>query len=119
MNKNIFLDTNILIYAYSISEVHKKNKSIELLEHRNIVLSIQVINEFVWVMSRKYNVDLFKLDIIVKNLFDTYTVVLIDRKIIELAIKLAIKYNISYTEDLQHGQIINNDLTILNPFKNH
>lgn len=134
MNNNSFLDTNILIYAYSISELNKKNKSIELLNHKNIILSAQVINEFVWIMSRKYNVDLIKLDMIVKNLFDTYRIVLIDKKVIELAIKLSIKYNFSYwdglilsaslvnecniiyTEDLQHGQIIDNKLTILNPF---
>ncbi len=134
MNNNSFLDTNILIYAYSISELNKKNKSIELLNHKNIILSTQVINEFVWIMSRKYNVDLIKLDMIVKNLFDTYRIVLIDKQVIELAIKLSIKYNFSYwdglilsaslvnecniiyTEDLQHGQIIDNNLTILNPF---
>ena len=134
MNNNSFLDTNILIYAYSISELNKKNKSIELLNHKNIILSTQVINEFVWIMSRKYNVDLIKLDMIVKNLFDTYRIVLIDKQVIELAIKLSIKYNFSYwdglilsaslvnecniiyTEDLQHGQIIDKNLTILNPF---
>lgn len=134
MNNNSFLDTNILIYAYSISELNKKNKSIELLNHKNIILSTQVINEFVWIMSRKYNVDLIKLDMIVKTLFDTYRIVLIDKQVIELAIKLSIKYNFSYwdglilsaslvnecniiyTEDLQHGQIIDKNLTILNPF---
>ena len=50
-----FSDTNILIYAYSSTEIDKKTVAIELLQYP-LTLSIQVINEFHWVMSRKFQV---------------------------------------------------------------
>jgi predicted nucleic acid-binding protein len=60
-NAKVFIDTNILLYAYSSSEIAKKEKVLLLLENEMISLSTQVINEFIWVMSRKFNVGMDSL----------------------------------------------------------
>jgi predicted nucleic acid-binding protein len=49
MNK-ILVDTNILIYAYSSTELNKKRISLDVLSENNVLLSTQVINEFIWVI---------------------------------------------------------------------
>jgi len=41
-----FLDTNIIIYAYSNSEPHKADKANALIFEGASLISLQVINEF-------------------------------------------------------------------------
>jgi predicted nucleic acid-binding protein len=131
----IFIDTNILIYAYSETEKEKKEKVLSLLEDEIICLSTQVINEFIWVMYGKFNVDIKSLKLITDNLFEMYQVSLIKDSTIAKAIDTVLQHKLSYwdslivasaiesncdilyTEDLQHGQVINGSLSVLNPFK--
>ncbi len=61
-NAKVFIDTNILLYAYSSSEITKKEKVLLLLENEMISLSTQIMNEFIWVMSRKFNVGIIPSD---------------------------------------------------------
>lgn len=130
----IFLDTNVLIYAYSDTETEKKARVLSLLEDELVCLSTQVINEFVWVMNKKFNVAMDSLRHIVKNLFGLYHVALINdvsiAKAMDMSSQLKFPYwdslivasalesgcNILYTEDLQHGQVVENRLTVINPF---
>ena len=61
MRDKVFLDTNILIYVYYVyteTEPEKKDITLGILEKHDIVISTQVMNEFIWVMSRKYNINL-------------------------------------------------------------
>jgi len=74
-----FLDTNILIYAYSDTELEKKEKVLSILESEDISISTQVINEFIWVMNRKYNIDLSSLTLIVHSIFELYDVAIITK----------------------------------------
>ncbi len=131
----VFIDTNILIYAYSETEREKKERVLSLLENEIICLSTQVINEFIWVMNGKFNVDIKSLKLITDNLFEMYQVSLIKNSTIAKAIDIVLQYKLSYwdslivassvesncgilyTEDLQHGQVINGSLSVLNPFK--
>ncbi|MEW6418840.1 MAG: PIN domain-containing protein [Nitrospirota bacterium] len=133
-NIRIFLDTNILIYAYSETEPEKKEKVLSILESPGLLVSTQVINEFIWVMNRKYNIDLSPLTLIVHNIFELYDVAIITQTTINKAITISrsLKYSywdclmlssalesncdIFYTEDFQHGQIIEDKLKIFNPF---
>ena len=41
----VFIDTNVLIYAYSETEPEKKEKVLSLLEQKAVCLSTQVIVE--------------------------------------------------------------------------
>ena len=50
----VFVDTNVLIYAYSSTELNKKQKSLDILSAEQIILSTQVINEFIWVMNKNF-----------------------------------------------------------------
>jgi predicted nucleic acid-binding protein len=129
-----FLDTNILIYAYSVTEPEKKEKALQILGSPSIFISTQVINEFIWVMNKKYTVDFSQLSLIVQSFFELYNVASITQKTIHKAINLSqtLKYsywdslmlssalesecNIFYSEDVQHSRIIEEKLRIVNPF---
>ena len=131
---NCFLDTNILIYAYSNTEIIKQEKTLMLLEQEPICLSTLVINEFLWVMNRKFHVHWDFLKHIIENLFFVYNVAVVSELTIKKAIDIASHYRfpywdslmlssalelnceILYTEDLQHGQLIEERLRIVNPF---
>jgi len=84
-----FIDTSILIYAYNKTYLDKKQIAQEEIGKYDSVISTQVINEFC-------NVSLYKL-----------------RKT-HNEIVAAIQ---EISEDMQHGQLIENKLTIVNPFK--
>jgi predicted nucleic acid-binding protein len=133
-DRKIFLDTNVLVYAYSNTEVEKKAMVLPLLEDEWVCLSTQVINEFVWVMNKKFNVPMDSLRHIVKNLFGLYHVSIVTDATITKAMDLSSQLNFPYwdslivasalesgcdilfTEDLQHNQVIDNRLTVRNPF---
>jgi predicted nucleic acid-binding protein len=133
MNK-IFVDTNILIYAYSSTELKKRQLSLDILSGDNIIISTQVINEFIWVMQRKFSIDLKLINQVVKGLFISYRAGIIDQEIITKAISISGKYGYSYwdslilasavinnckyvyTEDMQHNQIVEKRVQIKNPF---
>ena len=137
MKDKIFIDTNVLIYAYTEKEIKKQNTALKILysNRKNIVISTQIVNEFSSVLIRKYKV---KPDILfprVKEFFTLFNVALIHYSTIEKAFDLIQKYNFSYydslivslalenecsilySEDMHHGLIVENKLKIINPFK--
>jgi len=63
MTDKAFLDTNILIYVYSVDEKEKQAKATELIEmNRNVLLiSNQVINELCNTLFKKFSKSLRKL----------------------------------------------------------
>ena len=129
----IFIDSNILIYSYSSTEIGKKDKMLLILENEEITISTQVINEFIWIMSRKFNVDMESLKVISNNLFEIFNVGMVSKATIDKAIDIAKRYKYAYwdslmlssalesrciaiySEDMQHGQIIEG-VRIINPF---
>jgi predicted nucleic acid-binding protein len=133
MKDKCFFDTNILIYLLS-DEADKHKKAIELFKSLAIkVISTQVLNEFANVCYKR---NLLKDDIsvFIEKLSQNFKVELIYKKTIQDSIKIKEKYGFSYydstiissalqskcsilyTEDMQHNQIIENSLTIINPF---
>ena len=97
---DIFVDTNILIYAYSDTELEKKKKVLSLLTTESVAISTQVVNEFIWVMNRKFNVDFGSLKFIINNLFDLYKVCIINQSAVLKAIDLSKRLNFSYWDSL-------------------
>ncbi|MDR0814676.1 MAG: hypothetical protein LBN37_02865 [Bacteroidales bacterium] len=71
-NDKVFLDTNIVIYAYSSTEEAKQQTSRRIMKTNHTVISTQALQS---------------------------------------GCKLL------YSEDLQHGQVVENQLTILNPYR--
>ncbi len=132
MSDKYFLDSNIIIYAFG-GDTRKKETAKSLLRSRPII-STQVINETVNVCFRKLKLpanEIFHLLNLLKSKCDIRQ---IDLGTIELAISVAEKYGYSYfdsliiassfeyncpilyTEDMQHNQIIENRLRLINPF---
>lgn len=132
MNR-IALDTNVLMYLYDSSNEKKRHIS-ELLLASTPFVSTQVVSEFLNVTRRlqklpknevleKCNKVLAYCKIIpVSQLTLEKSLLLINRYDFQLfdsiVISSALESNCStpYSEDLQHNQLIENRLTIINPF---
>jgi len=133
MNKH-FIDTNVLIYAYSSDEPEKSQRANEVLFADNTMISLQVINEFSNTCLRKLKItpqniiasieeltsiisvtgfspstQIRALQLINKYLFSYY-----DSLIIATALENSC--SVLYSEDMQHNQKIENQLRIINPF---
>jgi len=135
MKDKVFIDTNVLIYAYSETELDKKDTTLTILENYHIVFSIQVINEFIWVMNKKYKIDFKILQALLDRFWEKFEVTLLQKTSIDQALSIAQRYKYSYwdslilssalengckvlyTEDMQDGQTIDGKLKIENPFK--
>lgn len=139
-NPLFFLDTNIFVYALLASEPRKKVRAVQLLEqalasHTGCV-SYQVIQEFANVSLRKFaqcfsvheckqfidaamqplnrvasSPELFEAAL---NLHDETRYSFYDCLVIAAALQAGA--NVLYTEDLQHNQLIDGRLRIVNPF---
>jgi len=135
MPDNVFIDSNIIIYAYSVDEAEKQAIVKDLLNaHDVICISTQTINEFVNVTVRKKMLDSDTVSAVVDELFSTLSVTAIDQRVIQNAITLAKNYRYSYfdslmlasalksgcsilySEDMHHKHVIDGKLKIINPF---
>jgi predicted nucleic acid-binding protein len=134
MSGKTFLDTNIVVYLYSGDEPEKRAAALALIEQNNIVVSTQVLSELANTLSRKFGLSFDVVGQAVAEVRDACTVVPVMPDTITQALTLAQKYKYSYydslilaaalsagcetlvTEDMQHAQLIENVLTIRNPF---
>jgi predicted nucleic acid-binding protein len=127
-----FFDTSVLLYLLS-SDADKADRIEILLSARGIV-SVQVLNEFAVVALRKLKMPLSE----VREILDTIravcaveplTIETHDRGLavceryrfslydsVLVAAALISGATILYSEDLQHGQVIDNQLRVTNPF---
>ena len=141
--KNIFVDTNIWIYALTIPhdnlDLEKHNISLATLEklfvNKNIFISVQIINEVHWNLLRKFKMkndnikslidnkliaiskikDLTFLDYKNSNVLrNKYSFSFWDSLIVASALEN--DCDILYSEDMQHNQVIDEKLKIINPF---
>jgi len=134
---HIFLDTNILVYAHSKDD-EQKFKIVEFLlgeklRNSRIFVSVQVVNEFYSVMS-KYKMSHSRIKECIKDLSIYANIKSISFDTVKLAFYIKEKYHYSwwdslvlasalehdckiiYSEDMQHEQVIENTLEIVNPF---
>ena len=134
MNDNVFIDTNILVYTYSNDEPSKKEIACNLILSNNTFISTQVIQELINTITRKFkyqysdalnaiteccnNSNLFTNNhstiIQACNIAERYKFSFYDSLILSAA--LDSNCSIIYTEDMNDGQVINDKLTIKNPF---
>jgi predicted nucleic acid-binding protein len=135
MSVKAFLDTNILIYVYSQDETIKQQQAIACTQQEKVWISTQVLNETINVLRRKFLIELPKISDVVDELTQQLQIAIVSPKTIQNALILAQRYqyqyfdslilasalevgfNRLYSEDLQDGQIIDNELTIINPFR--
>ena len=135
----VFLDTNVLVYAYDRSAGQKHSIAAQVVEtcwvEENGCLSIQVLQEFFVTVTRKISAPLdlptarqivadlahwrlqapdvaHLLDAI--DLQQTYQLSFWDAMVVQSAVSLGCAQLLS--EDLSHGQIFG-EVKIVNPFK--
>lgn len=134
MSDKIFLDTNILVYSYSNSEIEKQIIARKLVADSNSVISTQVVQELTNTITRKFKFTYHDaVNAINESCQNNNLHVNTERTIIE-ACKVAQQYGFSFydsliiasaiesncvmlfSEDMNNGQIIDNKLKIVNPF---
>lgn len=135
MLDRVFIDSNIIIYAYSIDEPKKMEIARDILLSNETIMSTQTINEFINVTARKKFLNNKEITTIIDRLFNLFTIVLIDQEIIEKAFAITCKHRYSYfdslmlasalqaecsilySEDMHHNQVLEKKLKIINPFQ--
>ncbi len=138
----VFIDSNIWIYTLIDSEAEKEKRvsAINYLEmlrsDSDIFISTQVLNEFHWILKRKYKIEegLIKekvdngilkiVQVLPQRLTDYQRAYKVRNSIgisfwdsLIVASALENNCNVLYSEDMQHNQIIEDQLKIINPFK--
>ena len=134
MNDKRFFDTNLVVYLYSQDEPDKQSIAKNLFKNHQPIISTQVLGEIANVLRRKFQLEYTDIVAAITQITEVSQVATISDDNIIHALHLADKYQYSfydsliiavalaenctilYTEDLQHGQIIESTLTIQNPF---
>lgn len=126
-----FIDTNIVVYAYAGGA--KTPKAVAVLQGATI--SVQVLNEFSNVALRKLGYTTAKLDMRIGSIRSQVAeIAVLDESTHDLARAIVARYQLSfydsvliasalladcdtfYSEDMQHGLLIEDQLRIINPF---
>lgn len=134
MQDRIFVDTNVLIYYVSNDIIKKSITKDLLINNEDIIVSSQVITEFMAVTTKKQILEYEQTIVFSNEFMDIFDFVPISKDTIRLSFDITNKYKYStwdsliiasalesnctnlYTEDMQDGQIIEDRLTIINPF---
>ena len=137
MRNKVFFDTNLLVYAYNSDDMGKHEIAFNLLKSWDYdtekLISIQVLNEFSSCLI-KHKISLQVIEDYLKEIINSINIHQIRTHTTLNAVKLKQKYGYSwwdslllssalenncsiiYSEDMQHCQIIENSLKIINPF---
>ena len=133
----VFLDTNILIYAFDLTDEIKRKVAMGILcLDASLYISVQVVNEFINVLNRKIQApadsskmmellqeigslcDISDMTFAISKqavfMKERYRYSFWDSMIIASALENEV--DILYSEDMQHGQLIDGKLKIVNPF---
>jgi len=127
-----FFDTSVLFYLLS-GDTARADRVEELLLRRGTI-NIQVLNEFAAVALRKHALSLAELREVLGSVRELCITQPLTVEVHERGLEIVERYGYSlydsmiiaaalqaecrtlYSEDLQHGQVINKRLTVTNPF---
>ena len=127
-----FFDTNVLLYLLS-ADAAKADRAEEVLAGGGMV-SVQVLNEFIAVGLRKLRLSWAEIHEVLTQVRLVCSVEPLTLATHDQAVQLAQRYGLSiydalivasallancktlYSEDMQHGQVIEKKLRICNPF---
>ncbi len=131
-NKNIFIDTNIILYLFT--DDSKKKEFAQNILSTEYTISTQVVNENVNVCLKKLKLSKEEAFAHGSNLMNVFTVAVLYPSTIKSAFLLSLKYGFSYwdslivsvaleqnckllySEDMQDGLLVDGKLRIKNPF---
>lgn len=132
MPGKVFIDTNIIIY--SLGKNSTKAHIVAPLFLDRPCISTQVLSETVNVTTKRLGLATSDVRQLIKTLHEVCHVELITMSTIEVALNIQDRYKFSwydsliissaldagcntlYSEDMQHGQLIEGRLKIVNPF---
>jgi predicted nucleic acid-binding protein len=135
MSDKFFIDTNILVYFYTKTELTKLNVLEKLLDKADLVVSTQVLNELSNVLFKKFNLSTDEITILLQEISRWCVVHTVNITTIIHALSIIKKYKFSYfdglmiaaalecnckimySEDMHHNCLVEDSLRIVNPFK--
>lgn len=135
MNDSVFLDSNILVYSYSVTEIDKQTIARKLVADTRSFISTQVLQELCNIVTRKFKFSYEEAITAVKEccmnnnlhtntentvlqacgIAERYGFSFYDSMIVSAALESGC--TLVYSEDLHDGQVIDEKLTVKNPFK--
>jgi len=136
MSVDVFLDTNILVYAVTRDdrEQTKRHRALEIIDAEDFAISAQVLQEFYVTVTRKLAEPLAPDQALawIEEL-EVFPCVSVETSLVKIAIEISVRYQTSYwdgaiiaaaesisapqlySEDLNHGQYYGS-VEALNPF---
>ncbi|MEZ4634053.1 MAG: PIN domain-containing protein [Caldilineaceae bacterium] len=136
-NTSCFIDTNVWLYAFIASQDERKsnlaNKLIQ--KSRSTIVSVQVINEVCANLVKREQFTPAQTRDVISDFYAICVVVGQDEIVLIMATELRERYSLShwdslivasaiisgattlYSEDLHDGLVIDQKLTVMNPFK--
>jgi len=136
MRDKVFVDSNVFIYAKIKSQDAEKHIGAQSLLRsldRQVIISVQVLNEFYNTLVR-IGVDDATIQSFLKQIMQSTLTQSINKSTVELCWEMRNRYHYSYydslilasavesrctilySEDMQNGQVIEKNLKIVNPF---
>jgi predicted nucleic acid-binding protein len=130
-----FLDTNILVYAYSEDDLQKREVARSLMSSGEVIISTQVLQEFANTSHKKLKVNWEEIQATIEELSSKIPLWINSDETVKKACQIAARYGYSFydsliisaalesqcvlliSEDMHGGQKIENQLEIVNPFK--
>lgn len=134
MNERVFVDSNILIYSYSSSEVKKRNAARAVVSDNESFISTQVLQELCNILLKKFGYGQSEAKTAIEENCKNSLLFTNRRETVLRACDIAARYKYSFydslivsaalqcecsilfTEDMQDGQMIEGRLLIKNPF---
>lgn len=130
-----FIDTNIWLYAFiETDDTTKSATARTLIQESEPVVSTQVINEVCVNLLRRANFTEEQVSRLIESFYEKYRVIELTESVLLAASQLRRCYSLSfwdstivatalsagvsvlYSEDMQHGLIIEGQLRVRNPF---
>ncbi len=133
MKDRSFIDTNIFLYAFSTKDNDKQLIARKIILKESVI-SVQVVNETSSNLLKKLNFDEDQIRKFINSSYARYEIIHLSKEVLIDASKIRERYKYSYydtliisaaltsgctvlfSEDMQHGQMIENRLRIINPF---
>jgi predicted nucleic acid-binding protein len=133
-NARVFIDTNVLVYLYSGDESAKKAAAMAALGNGTACVTTQVLGELAHVLTKKFLLPTTKVQAVLHEVCGACEVHPVTPELVFAALRFREQTHYSfydsliiagarmtgsailYSEDMQHGQVIDGALTIQSPF---
>ena len=126
-------DTNVLLYLLS-GDDNRADRAEQELSAGGVV-SVQVLNEFALVATRRLEMSIAEIREVLATLRSVYTIVPVNEGTHDVGLRIAEKHGLSVydamivasallagcntlvSEDMRHGQVLDGRLKVRNPFR--